>query len=191
MRAVLSSLLLLGFGQVCAATAAQEPPAPVSSPNASTSQTYLTHVTVIDTGSVKAAKDRTVVIYGERISEVRDSKSAKPPPNAKIVDGTGKYLIPGLWDMHVHRTALESTYPLYLANGVTGVRDMWGPADANKFRAELAAKGIDAPHLYLASPIVDGSPPNWPNSIAVGTSEEARKVVDDQKGKGRGFHQGL
>jgi hypothetical protein len=103
------------------------------------------------------------------------------------VDGNGKYLIPGLWDMHVHQTGLESTYPLYLANGVTGVRDMWGPADANKFQAELAAKRIDAPHLYLASPIVDGSPPVWPNSIAVSTPDEARKVVDDQKRKGADF----
>lgn len=64
---------------------------------------------------------------------------------------------------------------------------MWGPADANKFRAELAVKKIDAPHLYLASPIVDGSPAICPNSIAVGTPEEARKVVDDQKQKGADF----
>ena len=187
MRAVLSFLFLVGLGQLCPAAAAQERPTPVSSPNMATSQTYITHVTVIDTETGKEAKDRTVVISGERILEVRNSKSAKPPADAKVVDGTGKYLIPGLWDMHVHRTALESTYPLYLANGVTGVRDMWGPADANRFRAELAAKKIDAPHLYLASPIVDGSPPIWPNSIAVGTPEEARKVVDDQKGKGADF----
>ena len=112
MRAVLSSFLLVAFGQVCTAASAQEPPAPVSSSNVSTSQTYLTHVTVIDTETGKEAKDRTVVISGERISEVRDSKSAKLPADAKVVDGTGKYLIPGLWDMHVHRTALESTYPL-------------------------------------------------------------------------------
>jgi len=186
MRAALS-LVLLGFGQLCAVAMAQEQPAAVISPSSADRPIYITHVTVIDTETGKEKQDHTVVISGQRILEVRDSKNAKLPADAKVVDGNGKYLIPGLWDMHVHKSDIESTYPLYLANGVTGVRDMWGPADANKFRAELAVKRIDAPHLYLASPIVDGSPPVWPNSIAVSTADEARKVVDDQKRKGADF----
>ena len=64
---------------------------------------------------------------------------------------------------------------------------MFGPPDANKFRAELAAKHLIAPHIYLGSPIVDGKPPIWPNSIAVGTADEARKVVDEQKQRGADF----
>ncbi len=148
--------------------------------------TYITHVTVIDTETGKEAADRTVIVAGGKISDVRDSKTAAPV-SAKVVDGRGKFLTPGLWDMHVHGTNYDSTLPLYIANGVTGVREMFGPPDANKFRADLAAKRLIAPHIYLGSPIVDGKPPVWPNSIAVETADEARKVVDEQKQRGADF----
>jgi len=83
--------------------------------------------------------------------------------------------------MHVHGTRFDGTLPLYIANGVTGVREMFGPPDANKFRAELAAKHLIAPHIYQASPIVDRKPPIVPNSIEVATADEARRAVDEQK----------
>jgi len=186
MRAYLA-VLTVTFAHVCAVAMAQEKPAAVISPDSIDSAVYITHVTVIDTETGKEAKDRTVIISGDRISDVRDSRSVKPPAGAKIVDGTGKYLIPGLWDMHVHSWNDDAVFPIYIANGVTGVRDMFGPPDANKFRAELVAKKAATPRFYLASPIIDGNPPRWPGSIAVTTPEEARKVVDDQKQKGADF----
>ena len=149
--------------------------------------TYITHVTVIDTETGKEASDRTVVVASGKISDVRDSGQITAPVSAKVVDGRGKFVIPGLWDMHVHTWDYESTYALYIANGVTGVRDMFGPPNANKFRTELANKAVIAPHFYLASPIVDGHPPVWPDSIEVTTPKQARKVVDDQKEKGADF----
>jgi hypothetical protein len=148
---------------------------------------YITHVVVIDTETGREAPDQTVIVSGEKIAEIRDSSRTPAPMNARIVDATGKYLIPDLWDMHVHTWDYESTYPLYIANGVTGVRDMFGPPDANKFRRELAVKGILAPHFYLASPIVDGYPAVWPQSIEVTTADQAKAVVDDQKQKGADF----
>jgi hypothetical protein len=151
------------------------------------SPTYITHVTVIDTATGKESRDCTVVLSGDRIAEVKPSDKVKPATGAKVVDGKGKYLIPGLWDMHVHTWDYESTYPLYIANGVTGVRDMFGPPDANKFRAELTAEAIVAPHFYLASPIVDGHPAVWPQSIEVTTADQAKSVVDDQKQRGADF----
>lgn len=144
-------------------------------------------MTLIDTQSGRESRDQTLVISGDRISEVKDSNGVKPPAGAKVADATGKCLIPGLWDMHVHGTAFDSTLPLYIANGVTGVREMFGPPDANKFRADLAAKHLIAPHIYLGSPIVDGKPPVWPNSIAVETADEARRAVDEQKQRGADF----
>ena len=79
----------------------------------------------------KESRDQTVVISGDRIWEVRDSTKVKPAAGAKVVDGTGKYLIPGLWDMHVHLEfgdwfpdAKYVSLPLFIANGVTSVRDM-------------------------------------------------------------------
>jgi hypothetical protein len=178
MRAKLL-LMLLAFGLLCSLATAQDRLTAATALNVASNSIYITDVTVIDTETGKEDRDSTVIISGNRILDIKDAVHAKVPAGAKVADGTGKYLIPGLWDMHVHRTSVDSTYPLYLANGVTGVRDMWGPPDANKFRAELAAKNVDAPHLYLGSPIVDGSPAYWPNAIAVGTPEEARRVVDD------------
>jgi imidazolonepropionase-like amidohydrolase len=76
---------------------------------------YITHVTVVDTGTGKEARDQTVVIRSDRISMIGRGKSVKPRPDARVVDGTGKYLIPGLWDMHVHAVfpeRLDSMLPM-------------------------------------------------------------------------------
>lgn len=158
-----------------------------AAPSVPSNLIYITHVTVIDAETGKETQNQTVILSGDRISEVKDSKGVQPPPGARLVNGAGKYLIPGLWDMHVHGTRFDATFPLYLANGVTGVREMFGPPDGNKFRADLAARKIDAPHLYLGSPIIDGKPVFWPRAIGVSTPEEARSVVDDQKQKGAEF----
>ena len=87
----------------------------------------------------------------------------------------------------MHRTEFESTYPMYLVNGVTGVREMSGPFDASEFRSKLATEKRDTPHLFLASPIVDGSPPRNPDQIVVKNAEEARYVVQAQKRAGADF----
>ena len=161
---------------------------PVLSQNDSASSVfYIAHVTVIHTDTGKETRNQTVVISGDRISDVKDSTKVKPAAGAKVVDRTGKYLIPGLWDMHVHRAEYESTYPMYLVNGVTGVREMAGPFDANKFRSDLAAKKLNAPHFFFASPIVDGIPPRVSDQIVVKNAEEARKVVQEQKRAGADF----
>jgi Amidohydrolase family/Domain of unknown function (DUF4440) len=156
------------------------------STSAPESQIYITHVTVIDTETGKEAPEKTVVITEGKISDISGANVA-PPAGARIVDGRRKYLIPGLWDMHVHGTNYESTLPVYVANGVTGVREMFGPPDAKKFRADLARKNTLAPHIYMASQIIDGNPPIWPNSIKVETAEQARKAVDEQKQRGADF----
>ena len=186
MRAALRVFTVTG-GVLCSVLAAQQPSPNSISGDAAVGSLYITHVTVINTDTGKEARNQTVLISGDRISEVNESSNVKVVAGAKVVDGTGKYLIPGLWDMHVHTWDYESTYPLYVANGVTGVRDMFGPPDANKFRDELAQKTVIAPHFYLASPIVDGHPPIWSGSIEVTTPQQARNVVDDQKKKGADF----
>lgn len=180
-------ILLVALAQIGAVAMAQDKRAIVISPAGVGPTTCITHVTVIDMETGDEAQDRTVIISGDRIAEVKNSHEVKMPAGARIVDGTGKYLIPGLWDMHVHGTKYDASLHLYIANGVTGVREMFGPPDANKFRAELGARIIDAPHIYLGSPIVDGKPPDWPDSIIVETPEKARQVVDEQKQRGADF----
>src|SRR5450432_3143097 len=99
--------MLLACGPLCSQASAQERPTPVSPLNVASSEIYITHVTVIDTETGKEAKNRTVIISGERISEVRDGKDVRPPKDAKVVEAKGKYLIPGLWDMHAHAVRPE------------------------------------------------------------------------------------
>lgn len=85
----------------------------------------LTHVTVIDATGSPAKLDMTVLIRDHRIIAI-DRTSALSPNDTEVVDATGKFLVPGLWDMHVHTGRGDVFFPLYIANGVTGVRDMGG-----------------------------------------------------------------
>jgi hypothetical protein len=154
------------------------------------------HVTVIDATGKPAQPDLTVVIEAGRIASVTPSAKARIPKGAQIVDGRGKFLIPGLWDMHAHD--LTDTFPhegvpfwwsygLYLANGVVGVRDMWGPEDNNAWRAKLAASGKPAPTMYSASQIIDGPKPVFKEMISVATAAQGREVVDRYKDHGSDF----
>jgi hypothetical protein len=102
----------------------------------------------------------------------------------------GKFLIPGLWDMHVHG-ASDSRAPwshlLFVANGVVGVRDMSGPPDAHAWRATQASNPDPSPTIYLGSPIVDGPDPTWPDSIVAADEAQGREVVDQQQQRGADF----
>jgi Amidohydrolase family len=102
------------------------------------------------------------------------------------VNATGKFLIPGLWDMHVHW--YDKDYlPLFMANGVTGVRMMWGVPSHHQWRKEIEAGQLVGPHMLIASPIVDGPNPVWPGSIVVANENEARQVVIQVKRDGADF----
>jgi imidazolonepropionase-like amidohydrolase len=81
----------------------------------------------------------TVVIEQDQIAAIGPGNKVKAPAGSRSVDGRGEFLIPGLWDVHVHAFAAESggktwMYPLSLVNGVVGVRVMWGPEDASAMR---------------------------------------------------------
>ncbi len=183
MRAKLC-LSLVAFVQLCPVSMAQEKPAAAISRGSASTATYITHVTVIDTITGKEIQERTVIISGDRISEVRDSKKLKPPAGAKIVDGNRKYLIPGLWDMHVHAVfaeRLDSMFPTFVANGVLGIRDMGTSmplAEIDRLRHETANGSRLGPRIVAAGPILDGRPkPLRPNFLAINTPEEGRETV--------------
>jgi urease alpha subunit len=99
----------------------------------------ITGVTVIDATGEPAQPGMTVVVTGNRITAVGKSGDVRVPQGARVGDGNGKYLIPGLWDMHVH-TADPSFLSLYLANGVTGVRDMHGDRMLAEVEAACAVR---------------------------------------------------
>jgi hypothetical protein len=187
-------LSLVALLQVFAVLMAQEKPAAAISPDSASTAMYITHVTVIDPEKSKEIQDRTVIISGDRISEVRDSKGRKPPAGAKVVDGRGRYLIPGLWDMHVHalfRERFGSMFPMFVANGVLGIRDMGTSmplADIERLRQEIASGSRLGPRFVAAGPLLDGRPkPLRPNFLAITTPEQGRATVDSLKADGADF----
>ena len=84
----------------------------------------ITGVTLIDGTGGPARANQTVIVRGDRIAVVGQAARLRPPQGAHIIDGRGKTLIPGLWDMHTHVFAWgEKAFPLLLANGVTTIRE--------------------------------------------------------------------
>lgn len=146
----------------------------------------LTHAVVIDATGASVKRDYTVVITGDRITAMGDTAKARVPPGAQVVDATGKFLIPGLWDMHVHPSGKEYL-PVFLANGVTGIRIMWGDREDYEWRKEILAGELSGPRMVIASPIVDGPKPYWRGSISVSSEAQARQVVDKVKEDGADF----
>lgn len=145
-----------------------------------------THVNVIDMTGTPVQTDMTVVITGDKISAVGKTAKTRVPRNARVVDAKGKFLIPGLWDMHVHWND-QRFLPLFIANGVTGVRQMFGQPEHLAWRHRLASGELLGPRQYLASPIVDGPNPVWPGSIKVANADEARQAVRQIKADGYDF----
>ena len=146
----------------------------------------LAHVTVIDVTGGPSKPDMTVVIRGDRISDIGKAGEMPVPPDATVVDASGKFLIPGLWDMHVHWYNRDSL-TLFTANGVTGVREMFGGSNLLRWREQIAKGSLSGPRMIVASPIIDGPQPIWPNSIASGNEEEGRKAVRKVKQWGADF----
>ncbi len=154
----------------------------------------ITHVTVINVVDGTSKPDMTVIIRGNRIAEIKTS-SRKRIKDAEIIDGRGKFLIPGLWDMHVHTNfgdwlpdGKELVLPLFVANGITGVRDMGGDLHLLlDWRDQINAGTTIGPRMVISGPMVDGAPPHFPVSIPVTTAAEGRKAVDDLKQGGADF----
>lgn len=145
-------------------------------------------VTVIDATEAPARADMTVVVTGDRIRAVGKSGEVVVPTGAQVVDGKGKYLIPGLWDMHVH-TAGPSFLPLYLANGVTGVRDMHAldPGATFGLRKQVQEGKLPGPRIVAAGPLVDGPTPFVPGSLVAANAAEGREAVRKLRKMGADF----
>jgi len=154
-----------------------------------------THVNVIDATGTAAQPDMTVIVIGQRIASIEKSSTATIPANAQIVAAQGKYLIPGLWDMHVHQIfgdwlpEDEKITPLlFVANGITGVRDMGGDLEPlKKWRARAASGDMIAPRMVISGPMLDGPEPRFPSSVPVIDAASGRRAVDDLTKAGADF----
>ncbi len=160
----------------------------------------ITHVAVIDPGSQSVVYDRTVVVKGARIAAVVDAGTFREPQGARVIDAHGQYLIPGLWDMHVHTAfgnwfpgGREIILPLFVANGVTGVRDMGGDLPILlAWRKQIAAGEIVGPRMVVSGPMLDADLPDgqglrFPSSVRVTTPASAVAAVDSLKAQGADF----
>jgi imidazolonepropionase-like amidohydrolase len=155
----------------------------------------IAHVNIVDVASGTIHPNETVVVEKDRIIQVGKAVAIHSSRKQHLIDGRGKYLIPGLWDMHVHTMfgdwipgSKEVSLPLFVANGVTGVRDMGGNLDTLlAWRKEIAAGTLIGPTMVIAGPMLDGPKPRFPDSVQVTSPEQARKTVDDLKAKGADF----
>ena len=118
----------------------------------------ITHTGVVDVAAGRIVTNSTVTIAGDTISSV--DQNGAPPAGAQVVDGQGKFLIPGLWDMHAHVQVNEKGWlPLYIANGVTGIRDMGADLDfILDIRQATASGRVLGPRIVAAGPILDDAP---------------------------------
>jgi steroid delta-isomerase-like uncharacterized protein len=145
-------------------------------------------VNVVPMDRERIMKRQTVIVRDGRIAEIGPTAQIKVPEGAMRIDGRGKYLMPGLADMHVHVNRLdEASLLLFVANGVTTVRNMWGTSDVLGWRQKIAHGDMLGPTIYTTGPLIDGKPPSWPDSTVVETPEEAKRVVAEQQQAGYDF----
>jgi len=131
-------------------------------------------VTVIPLDSERVLQHRTVIVRGQRIASIEPTGIA--PAGATIVDGRGKFLMPGLVDMHTH-LARDEDLRLYIARGVTTVRNMWGAPEHVRWRKEIEAGARIGPTIYTAGPIVDGDHPVHDGSLILRTPDEVDAAI--------------
>ncbi|HTC31972.1 MAG TPA: amidohydrolase family protein [Bryobacteraceae bacterium] len=177
---------------------------------AQTNPIAIVDVTVVPMDRERVIEHQTVVVQDGRIAAIGGSQSVRLPANASQVDGRGKFLMPGLTDMHVHfvREALpekpqsvrQSGIPasaskdhelenrayalMFAANGVTTVRNMWGSKTIDALSQEINSGRLIGPHIYSTGPITDGNPPVWESSRIVETPAQAEEAVRSDKQAG-------
>ncbi|MDO9257164.1 MAG: amidohydrolase family protein [Bacteroidales bacterium] len=141
----------------------------------------ITNVNIVDVNTGKILKNKTIAIDNNRITAIYDKEIAGSDSTI-VIDGKGKYLIPGLWDMHAHyKWNRIDTEPLLIANGITGVREMWADMpEYVKVPKNTPQEGVVSPDIYFAADFIDGNPPAFPGSLIVTNTEEAIAAVNNQ-----------
>jgi len=179
------------LGGAVVATSLVAGPAPIARAQGSASAVAITHVTVIDVTNGRRLPAHTVIVEGNRIASVEPDGRARMRAGTTVVDGTGKFLIPGLWDMHVHATGpmLDRLFlPVLVAHGVTGVREMWGRfAWFDSARAQGARGAFAVPRIVGSGHILDGAPAIWPGSLGAQSADDVRRLVDSLARGGAAF----
>ncbi len=165
----------------------------LAGPRLSAQTLTIANATVVDVSTGALHRGATVVVDGNRIVSVGPSPSAKA--RGRVIDAKGMYVIPGLWDMHTHAyfgwsSDFGDNYvlPLFIANGITGIRDMGSDLDAVlRARTEVAAHKLIGPRMVVSGPMLDGPKVTFQASIAIATPDDGRKAVDRLASRGVDF----
>ena len=179
-----SALTRRALGLVVALAACTGQPDPASHPDGSL---LLRDVTLIDGTGAPPREHVSVLVRSGVVEAVGDDLEVR---GARVVEGRGRFLIPGLWDAHVHVTyGDETTLGVLVANGVTSVRDMGGELDVlEAWRARIERGELVGPRIFRAGPTVDGpKPPDTPHRLTITNPEEARAAVARLQGLGVDF----
>jgi imidazolonepropionase-like amidohydrolase len=154
---------------------------------------YQGHVTAFVDVSVatmenpKLTPHQTVLVDGKVITALGSASAIEVPPGATVIDGRGKFLIPGLHDMHVHLDHTHGMLELFVAAGVTTVRNMAGSPRTVALKKLTASGAVLGPTIYTAGPFVDGARPRWEASASVVTAADAERVIADHVAAGYDF----
>jgi imidazolonepropionase-like amidohydrolase len=151
------------------------------------------NVTIVDVVNGRLQSGKTVVIEGKRIARIENANPATHA--AATLDGTGMFVIPGLWDMHIHayftndtarfHSTSEVMFPLFIVNGITGVRDLGSNLDAILAARDSVATGkLIGPRMLVSGPMLDGPTTRYAAAIKVATPDEGRAAVRMLKERG-------
>jgi len=171
-RAILASLV----GLTAAAAARAEP-----------ADLLVRSATIVDVRDGTLHQDRTIVIRGREIVDVTSDEAGRRYSADRTVDARGRYVIPGLWDMHVHFGGGEALMaenkallPLYVAQGVTTVRDAAADLASHvlEWRAAVADGTLLGPTIFTSGPKLEGYRPSWKGTLEVGTPAEVDAALD-------------
>src|SRR5262252_122969 len=163
--------------------------------------TAFIHVNVVPMDREIVLRDQAVIVKGGKIVALGPTRSIKVPKGSQKIEGSNHFLMPGLADMHVHfiRPAIAekmassaATYAeenprlalLFVANGVTTVRNMWGDPAIQALNEEIQKGRLIGPTIYSVGPVTDGDPPSFAGLRVVTTEEQARQAVRDDKEAG-------
>jgi len=166
---------------------AQAGSAPRSAVDSATAPVALTGVTVIDVETGVRRTGITVLTQGDRIAAI--GPKIVIPRGTSRISAKGKFLIPGLWDMHSHHQGTGAgSLDLFVAKGIVGTRDMGGDADfILPLRDRVRAGAVFGPEIVASGPMVDNAPPDFPYRLHVTNTEEARLAVRELKRLGVDF----
>jgi imidazolonepropionase-like amidohydrolase len=151
------------------------------------------NVTIVDVTNGRLQPHKTIVIEGKRIARIENATAATRA--SATLNGTGMFVIPGMWDMHIHsyftndtarfHSTSEIMYPLFIASGITGIRDLGSNLDAIlAARDSVAAHQMVGPRVFAAGPMLDGPTTPYAAAIKVATADEARAAVRMLKERG-------